>query len=125
MERGFKLPNSFLLPTALTSCIVKAQKNLVQDHVHFFNLGTQLHHGGFFPAPTCVFIFNFNLMWICWYCSCGERDFSKWLPNEGISGFSFTEKWDIWQFFLKEDFFCVCVCVTCWMSLYSPASSEL
>lgn len=30
------------------------------------------------------------------------RDFSKWLSNEGISGFSFTEKWGFWQFFLKK-----------------------
>lgn len=57
MERESKLPSYSLLPTARTSSIVKAEKNMVKDYAGvFLKLATRLPDGGsFFCSYLCIY----------------------------------------------------------------------
>lgn len=57
MERESKLPSYSLLPTARTSSIVKAEKNMVKDYAGvFLKLATRLPHEGSFFLLLLVYL---------------------------------------------------------------------
>lgn len=79
---------------------------MVKDYAvvfFFLKLATQLPHEGFFFLLPLVYL-KISLIWHTNYVKFYDiicfmnllvlfwRDFSKWLSNESISGFSFTEK---------------------------------